>query len=347
MYFTEIELFQDHENIVFCYNKDLNLKMLIAIHSTILGPALGGCRMWAYPDEKIALEDVLRLSRSMTYKAALSNVNFGGGKAVIIGNTKQNKTPELMRIFGQFVERLNGLYITAEDVGTTVDDMKIVRSQTRHVVGLPEEEGGSGDPSGFTALSVLTAMRACVYYKMRQDNFRGVRVAIQGLGQVGSKLARLLAEEGAVLYVTDIEREKAEQIARELKAKVISPEEIYTIDADIFCPCALGGVVNSGSLPLFKVKIIAGGANNQLAHPEYGRYLLSKGIIYVPDYVANAGGLINVSYEGHKYSIDKVKDHISKIYETTMRIIKESVAQKASAQVIADWLAERRLKKPV
>lgn len=283
--------FDNHENVVFCSDEKTGLKAIIAIHNTNRGPALGGCRMWNYADEKEAVTDALRLSRGMTYKAALANLNLGGGKAVIIGNSKTDKTPELFRAFGRFVERLGGDYITAEDVGTSVQDMGYINESTSHVVGLDASKpGGSGDPSPLTALGVFQSIKAAVAYKLKENSLKGLTVAVQGLGHVGHNLCRLLAEAGAKLIITDIDEDTLKTYATQYGAQAVSPGEIYGIQADIFAPCALGAVVNDHTLTQFKCSIITGAANNQLERKEHGEILSRMGILYAPDYVVNAGG---------------------------------------------------------
>ncbi|MEB3701540.1 Glu/Leu/Phe/Val dehydrogenase [Candidatus Bealeia paramacronuclearis] len=338
--------FDNHENVVFCNDEETGLKAIIAIHNTNRGPALGGCRMWNYVDEQEAVTDALRLSRGMTYKAAIANLKLGGGKAVIIGNSKRDKSPELFRAFGRFVERLGGDYITAEDVGTSVQDMSYIHDTTSHVVGLDLSiQGGSGDPSPLTALGVFQSIKAAVAYKLEQSSLEGVTVAVQGLGHVGQHLCALLKEAGANLIITDIDAESLKICAEKFKAKTVAPHEIYGIQADVFSPCALGAVINDETIPLFKFPIIAGAANNQLARAEHGEIITEKGILYAPDYVVNAGGLISVSYEGPNFDPDVVRRHVEEIHDTLLVIFRKAEERGISTSDAADLLAEERFKR--
>ncbi len=333
--------FDHHEKVTFFYDKETGLKAIIAIHNTIRGPALGGCRMWPYVDDQHAITDVLRLSRAMTYKAAMANLPFGGGKAVIIGDSHKDKTRELFRAFGKFVEQLNGRYITAEDVGTSVQDMVFINETTPYVVGLP---GGSGDPSPFTALGVFESIKAAVYYRLKKDSLNGIRVAVQGLGHVGYDLCKLLADAGVELTVTDIDLELMDHAAKELGAKTVAPEDIYRANVDVFAPCALGSVINDLTIPQFKCKIIAGSANNQLESSAHGEILAKMKILYAPDYVVNAGGLIDVSYEGPSYNAQKVIAHEEKIKDTLLEVFHMAEKRHMSTSDAADLIAEERLR---
>ena len=331
--------FDGHEQVTFCHDAASGLKAIIAIHNTNLGPALGGCRYWAYASEEEAIKDVLRLSRGMTYKAALANLALGGGKAVIIGDPKVEKTPEKLRAFGRFVERLGGLYITAEDVGTSPQDMSIIAEDTRYVVGRDDKEGGSGDPSIMTALGVFPGIRACVFYKLGKSNLAGVRVGVEGLGHVGLDLVRRLADAGAHLVVTDINKGLVHKAIHEYGAKAVKPDDIFGADVDVFVPCALGGILNDHTIPQLKAKIIAGSANNQLAESYHAKVLEERGILYAPDYLINAGGLINVTYEGPKYNAETVKDHVESIYYTLLEIFETAKAYHMSTSDASDRLA--------
>ncbi|MCS6837581.1 MAG: leucine dehydrogenase, partial [Bdellovibrionaceae bacterium] len=303
--FEIIEKYGEHEEVVFCYDKTVGLKAIIAIHNTTLGPALGGTRMWDYKSEEEALIDVLRLSKGMTYKAAASGLNLGGGKAVIIGNPKTQKSEALFRAFGQFVNSLNGRYITAEDVGTCVTDMEHIFMETPWVTGIPKEFGGSGDPSPYTAHGVLMGIKAAVAFHLKTDSLRGIRVAVQGLGHVGYHLVGYLIQEGAQILASDIDPEKVEKVKKEYpQVTIVSPQEILFSACEVLAPCALGGIVNDETIPKLKCKIIAGGANNQLLERRHGDHLKELGILYAPDYVINAGGLINVVVELEGYSPD-------------------------------------------
>ncbi len=337
---TELE----HEQVVFCHDKIAGLRAIIAIHNTTLGPALGGTRMWPFKSEEEALIDVLRLSRGMTYKAAVAGLDLGGGKAVIIGDPKKDKSEMLFRAFGRFVESLNGRYITAEDVGTDVQDMEHVRTETNHVTGVAQAHGGSGDPSPFTAAGVFHGIRACVKEKMKRDDVEGLTVAVQGVGHVGNYLVEDLVEAGAKCIVTDIDKEKIKRVKDEFGVESVKPDDIYGVDADIFAPCALGAVVNDKTIPKFKFKIIAGGANNVLAEERHGDMLSKKGILYAPDYVINAGGLINVSIELEGYVKERAMLKIALIYDTLLKIFDIKKKKKIPTYKAADLLAEERIK---
>lgn len=333
--------FDRHEEVSFFCDKETGLKAIIAIHNTNRGPALGGCRMWPYADEQQAITDVLRLSRGMTYKAAMAHLPFGGGKAVIIGDSHKDKSPASMRAFGRCVEKLNGRYITAEDVGTSVEDMAFIRETTSHVVGLP---GGSGDPSPFTAIGVLEGIRAAVFYRLGKKTLNGIKVAVQGLGHVGYHLCKLLSEADAQLIVTDIEPDLVRRVVAEFKALAVSPEAIYSVEADVFAPCALGAVINDASIPQLKCVIIAGSANNELECHAHGELLSQKKILYAPDYVINAGGLIDVYYEGPNYDVNVVEQHVERIYDTLLDVCHKAEALHISTSEAADIIAEERFK---
>ncbi len=334
--------FDGHEQVTFCYDAASGLKAIIAIHNTNLGPALGGCRFWPYATEEEAIKDVLRLSRGMTYKAALANLELGGGKSVIIGDPHKDKTPEKLRAFGRFVERLGGLYSTAEDVGTSPKDMSIIGEVTSHVVGREAKEGGSGDPSIMTALGVFSGIRACVFYKMGKDNLNGVRVGVEGLGHVGIDLVRRLSEAGASLVVTDIDKSVVQKVVHQYGATSVGPNEIFAADIDVFAPCALGGILNDETIPQLKCKIIAGSANNQLAEHYHAAALEKKKILYAPDYLINAGGLINVTYEGPDYDIEAVTNHVEGIYFTLLEIFETAKAFHMTTSDASDRLARER-----
>ncbi|PWU16686.1 MAG: leucine dehydrogenase [Bdellovibrio sp.] len=333
----------EHEQVVFCNDKSVGLKAIIAVHNTALGPALGGTRMWNYNNEEDALIDVLRLSRGMTYKAAAAGLNLGGGKAVILGDAKTQKTEALFRAFGQFVNSLNGRYITAEDVGTGVKDMEYVFMETPWVTGIPKEMGGSGDPSPYTARGVLMGMTAAVKWQLGKDSVRGLRVAVQGLGSVGSHLVRNLVEEGAKVIISDIDPEKVKRLVAEYKVEPMAPEQILAADCDILAPCALGAVVNEQSIRKLKCKIIAGGANNVLAEARFGDQLKEMGILYTPDYVINAGGLMNVFVELEGYSSDRSMDKTKHVYDNCMNVFSIAKRDGVGTHVAADRLAEERI----
>jgi leucine dehydrogenase len=336
------ESFADHEQVVFISDERVGLRAIIAIHSTKLGPALGGCRMHPYADEASALRDVLRLSRGMTFKAAAAGLGLGGGKSVILGDPRKSKTPDLLRAMGMAVNRLGGRYITAEDVGTTVDDFAWVRQSTRHVVGLPEALGGTGDPSPTTALGVYHGIVAGVAHRLGRD-LRGLTVAVQGLGNVGWSLCRLLCEAGAHLVVCDIDPVLAGKAAAEFGAKIVEPDAVYAVQADVFSPCAMGAVVNDKTLPQMRFRVIAGGANNQLARDEHGRQLREREILYAPDFVINAGGLIRVASEHEGFNRAKVDSQVEGIGATLRRIFELADRDGMPTQSAAMRLVQERL----
>lgn len=334
--------FDKHQLVCFEYDPITNLKAIIAIHNTNRGPALGGCRFWNYQDEAEAVNDVLRLSRGMTYKSALANLDLGGGKAVIIGDASKIKTPELMKAFGRFVDKLNGLYITAEDVGTSPADMEHIHTQTNHVVGLDNKNGGSGDPSVLTAYGVYIAMKTSYKKLTGTDSLNGVKVAMQGLGHVGCYVLDHLTKEGAHVVVADINEKNVAKIVQEYGIKSVSPSEILFEKCDILSPCALGGIVNDSTINQLQCKIIAGAANNQLLEARHGDLLKDKGILYAPDYLINVGGLINVTYEGPAYNIDTVKKHVDGIQDTLMEIYDLAESENISSNRASDKIAESR-----
>lgn len=334
----------EHEQIVMCSEPSVGLKAIIAIHNTTLGPALGGTRMWPYNNEQEAIRDVLRLSRGMTYKAAISGLNLGGGKAVIIGDPRTDKTEELFRAFGRFIDSLGGRYITAEDVGIDVQDMEWVNSETKYVTGIPKSLGGSGDPSPVTAYGVYMGIKACCKKAYGSDSVKGKRIAVQGAGHVSSYLCKLLAKEGAELFICDIYDDKVNKLAKEVDAEVVEPDSIYSLDVDIFSPCALGGVINDDTMDHFNCDIIAGGANNVLEEEEkHGQMLLDRGIIYAPDYVINAGGLINVASELEGYNPERAHEKASRIYDTILDILDYSEENNTPTFVASNILAEERI----
>lgn len=341
--FEVISQHGDHEQVVFCHDKSVGLKAIIAIHNTALGPALGGTRMWNYKNEDEALVDVLRLSKGMTYKAAAAGLNLGGGKAVIIGDAKTQKTEGLFRAFGQFVNSLNGRYITAEDVGTSVSDMEYIFMETPWVTGIPKDFGGSGDPSPYTAHGVLMGLKAGAKFKLGTDDLRGVRVAVQGLGNVGTHLVKYLVQEGAKVIVSDIDADKIKSHVDQYKVTAVSPDAIVTTECEIFAPCALGAVVNDQSLPRLRCKVIAGGANNVLAEQRHGDHLREAGILYVPDYVINAGGLMNVFVELEGYSSDRSFEKTRRVYDNCMQVFEIAKKEGIGTHLAADRLAESRI----
>jgi len=334
-----------HEQVVFCHEQVTGLRAVIAIHNTILGPALGGCRMWPFESEEEALADAMRLSRGMTYKNAAAGLNLGGGKAVIIGDPTKDKSEALFRAFGRFVQSLGGRYITAEDVGTSVQDMEYIKMETDFVSGLPEEFGGSGDPSPFTALGAFEGIRASVKYRLKESSLKDIRVAIQGVGHVGYYLCELLHEAGADLIVSDIFEDKVERVVDNFGARSVSGDEIYSVDAEVFAPCALGAIINDDTISRMKFKIIAGGANNQLLDEKiHGRKLMEKNILYAPDYLINAGGVTNVFFEVIKeYSRDRVTKKVKNIYNILMEVYHIAEKENITTAEAAARLAEKRL----
>jgi leucine dehydrogenase len=334
----------DHEQVVYCHDKSVGLKAIIAIHNTALGPALGGTRMWNYKTEDEAITDVLRLSKGMSYKAAAAGLNLGGGKAVIMGDPKTQKTEGLFRAFGQFVNSLNGRYITAEDVGTGVKDMEHIFMETPWVTGIPKTFGGSGDPSPYTAHGVLMGIKASAHEKFGTDSLKGMRIAVQGLGNVGSNLVRYLIEEGAKVIVADIDPARVKQHHDQYGVEAVSPEQILFVDCDIQAPCAMGAIINDQSITRLKCKIIAGGANNQLAEARHGDQLRELGILYAPDYVVNAGGLMNVFVELEGYSSELAFEKTKKVYDNVKRVFEISKRENIGTHTAADRVAEERMK---
>ncbi|WP_423149482.1 Glu/Leu/Phe/Val dehydrogenase dimerization domain-containing protein [Rubrolithibacter danxiaensis] len=333
-----------HQNVVFCSDEDTGLKAIIAIHDTTLGPALGGTRMWPYRSESEALKDVLRLSRTMTYKASITGLNLGGGKGVIIGDSRLDKTEALMRRYGRFIKNLNGSFITAEEVGTNPRDMEFIRMETQHVTGFPESIGGSGDPSPITAKGVYMGIKACVKECFGNDTLAGRTVAVQGIGHVGESLVRLLREENAKVYINDINEERVRSVAKKYGAEAVSNNSIFDLEFDIYAPCALGGTVNSDTIQKMNCAIIAGSANNQLADEEvHGQMLLEKGILYAPDYLINAGGLINCYSELAGYSKKRTMQLAENIYEATRVVLRKSKKENISTIKAADIIAEKRI----
>ena len=334
--------FDDHERVVFCRDPAAGLRAIIAVHSTVLGPALGGCRMWPYGSEDAALTDALRLSQAMTYKHALAGTGQGGGKAVIIGDAKTDKTPALMRAMGRAVDALGGRYIVAEDVGTSVEDMAAVREVTRHVAGIAE--GGSGDPSPVTAYGVLCGIRAAVSHKFGRDDLAGVSVAVQGLGNVGYALSALLHEAGAALHVADIDGAVVARAVEAFSAATAEPEAIHAAPVDVFAPCALGGVLNNRTIPAIVAPIVAGAANNQLDEESDGTALAGRGILYAPDYAINAGGIINIAFEGD-YDRDLAMRRTEGIFDTLIEIFRRADAEGVPTNQVADHLAVERIER--
>ncbi len=330
----------DHEQLIFCHEPSSGYRGLIAIHNTTLGPALGGTRYWHYTSEHDAVIDALRLSRGMTYKAAVAGLALGGGKAVVMADHGTEEREAVFRAHGRFVESLKGRYITAEDVGTSPADMDYIHLETEHVVGL---QGRSGDPSPVTSYGVYRGIKACAKVTFGSDSLAGKTVAVQGCGHVGYNLCHFLHEEGARLVVTDIDTEKVKRVVEDFRARAVGLDEIYGVQAEVFAPCALGAVINDATVKQLKVPIVAGGANNQLAEERHGDLLEEKGILYAPDYVINAGGLINVNSELEGWSAERAQRKAGEIYDTLLRLFALAKEEGLPTYRAADRLAERRI----
>ena len=336
--------FDDHEQIVFCNDKDTGLKAIIGIHNSVMGPALGGTRMFNYANEWEALNDVLRLSRGMTYKAAITGLNIGGGKAVIIGDAKTQKTPELMRKFGEFVHSLSGRYITAEDVGMETADMDIVRDVTPYVTGISEERGGAGNPSPVKAYGVYVGMKAAAKQQFGSDVLSGKKVLVQGIGHVGETLVDYLTKEGALVTIADINEEKLNEVGTKYNAQIFRGDDLYSADVDIYAPCAMGATINNDTVYKLKAKVIAGAANNQLADENvHGAILQERGILYAPDFLINAGGIINVYAELAHYDRAEIMRKTENIYNTTLEICDFALANKITTHQAALTIAQNRI----
>jgi leucine dehydrogenase len=330
-----------HEQVVLCHDPSAGYRGIIAIHSTVLGPALGGTRFWSYASDDDAIVDALRLARGMTYKNAVAGLNLGGGKAVIIGDNKTTSRELIFRAHGRFVESLGGRYITAEDVGTSTADMDYVHMETKNVSGLA---GRSGDPSPVTAHGVFRAIQASAKERWGKDDVANLTIAVQGCGHVGYFLAKELHESGAKLIVTDIDAERVKRVVTEFSARAVAPDEIYGVDAKIFAPCALGAIVNDKTIPQLKVEIVAGAANNVLLEERHGDMLEKKGILYAPDYVANAGGVINVYSELAGWTSARAFRKADEIYDTVLKVFSIAKQDRIPSYVAADRLAEQRIR---
>ncbi|WP_147802857.1 Leu/Phe/Val dehydrogenase [Alkalicoccus halolimnae] len=340
--FTQMEQ-EDYEQVVVCQDKESGLKAIIAIHDTTLGPALGGTRMWTYSSEEAAFEDALRLARGMTYKNAAAGLNLGGGKTVIIGDPKKDKNEAMFRAFGRFIQGLNGRYITAEDVGTTVSDMDLVYSETDYVTGVSPAFGSSGNPSPVTAYGVYVGIKAAAKKAYGTDSLAGKKIAVQGIGNVAYSMCQYLHEEGAELIVTDINKESVERAVQEFGATAVGINEIYDVECDIYSPCALGATINDDTISRLKANVIAGAANNQLLENRHGDLLQEKGIVYAPDYVINSGGVINVADELLGYNRDRAMKKVETIYDSIERIFEISERDNIPTYVAANRLAEERI----
>lgn len=335
--------FDNHEQVVFCSDEESGLKAIIAVHNTNLGPAVGGCRMWDYANDDDAVYDVLRLAKGMTYKNAVARLPFGGGKSVIIGNAKEIKSEQLFRAFGRKLEGLGGSYYCAEDVNITCDDVALMNKETNYVLGL---EGKSGNPSPFTAYGTFLGIKAALQHQRGHQNFAGIKVAVQGLGSVAYALCKYLSDAGAELFVTDINQDAIKRVVNDFNATAVGIDEIYDLDVDVYAPCALGATVNDLTIPRLKATIIAGCANNQLAESRHGEIIREKGILYAPDYVINAGGIINVYYETapEGYSKAASNKHVEVIFDTLTEIFARSEKEQKSTHLIADELAQEIIK---
>ena len=345
MVFEEI-VKRGHEQVSYFHDPTLGLRGIVAIHNTVLGPALGGCRMWNYSSEEEALIDVLRLSKGMTYKAAIAGLNLGGGKAVIIGDPKLDKSEELFRSFGRFIEGLGGRYITAEDVGTSIKDMDYVRMETKYVTGISKSFGGSGDPSLLTAFGVYLGIKASVKFKLKKDSLEGLSISVQGLGSVGMELVKYLSNDGMKIFAYDIDKKLVDEAIDKYGVISISSDDIYNQDVDIYAPCALGATINDDTIPLLKCSIIAGAANNILKDPKkHSEDLMRKGILYAPDYTINAGGLINVYNELEGYNKDRAFSQAEAIYDILMDIFYKSEKDGITTNLASNQKAEERIHK--
>mgnify|MGYP000109017070 CR=1 FL=1 len=340
MAFFDLPDFDNHEQVVFCSDEESGLKAIIAVHSTKLGAAVGGCRLWDYASDEEALTDVLRLSKGMTYKNALAGLSMGGGKSVIIGDAKSLKSEALFKAFGNALNGLNGRYLSAEDVNITTADIAIANTVTPYVTGT---EGKSGNPAPFTALGTFLGIKASVKHKLNRDDLTGLTVAVQGLGSVGFALCEHLHKAGAKLIVTDISSESLDKAATTFGATVVGLDEIYHQEADIYAPCALGATINDETIDQIKAKIIAGCANNQLAESKHDQALVERGILYAPDYVINAGGIINVSFE-NDYCAEKSTKKVEEIYNTLLKIYTKADNDKRPTGIIADEMAQEIIK---
>jgi leucine dehydrogenase len=332
-----------HEEVVFLHDEASGLKAIVAIHSTVLGPALGGLRMWPYASEEEALTDVLRLSRGMTYKAAVSGLNLGGGKAVLIGNPEVDKSEALFRNLGRHIDGLGGRYITAEDVNTSVSDMEYVLMETDFVVGVPEVHGGGGDPSPFTAYGTLRGIEACLMRKYGSTEISDKAFSVQGVGHVGGHLVRMLRERGGKVFVTDINQDRVQQMVDDHGAESVPMDEIYDVDANVYAPCALGATINESTVPRLKCDIVAGAANNQLETTDWGTALEERGIVYAPDYAINAGGLMNVAVELQGYDQERAYRMVKGVYDNIERIFRIAERDSIPSWQAADRLAEERV----
>ncbi len=334
---------ENYEQIVYCQDRDSGLKAIVAIHDSTLGPGTGGCRMYPYASETEALEDVLRLSKGMTYKASISGLNLGGAKAVIIGDPRTVKTEALLKRFGRFVEGLGGRYITAKDVGITGPDLQIIQTQTKHILGIEGVANSSGDPSPVTAWGVYNGMKAAVKKAFGSDSLQGRTIAVQGLGYVSYTLVEYLTKEGAKVIAADIDRTREQLVQSKFGVSLVPVDEILGTKCDVFSPNAMGGAINAKTIPQLQCKVVAGAANNQLATDEDGFELMRRGILYAPDYAINAGGLVNIYHELGGYNKERAYDYVAGIYRTIENILDRSEKEKLPPHRVADLLAEERI----
>ncbi|HAN49523.1 MAG TPA: leucine dehydrogenase [Amoebophilaceae bacterium] len=335
----------EHEQVVYCYDKATGLKAIIAIHNTALGPALGGTRIWDYAYDDDALIDVLRLSKGMTYKAALANLKLGGGKAVIMGDVRQVKTEALLRKYGQFINSLHGRYITGPDVNTSMHDMASIAQETQYVQSLPSAMGGSDDPSPFTAYGTYLGIKAAVKKVYGTDQLKGKKIGVEGMGKVGTYLVKHLCKEEAQVYVTDVVQERLVAIAQAHQVHIVQPDIFYDLPLDVYAPCALGATLNDATIARLQCKIVAGAANNQLEDEQHhGRLLFDQGIVYAPDFLINAGGLINIYTDMYyTYSCELAYQHVERIYDTCLEVLNRSEKKHIPPSVVAEQLAEERI----
>jgi leucine dehydrogenase len=334
---------ESHEQLIFFREQVSGLRAILAVHDTTLGPAIGGVRMWQYAGESEAIGDALRLSKAMTYKAAGAGLNFGGGQTVIMGDPKTEKSESLFRALGRFIDSLGGRYIAAEGVGTTYNDMDYIRMETKYVVGIPGSRGGSGDPSPFCANGILRGLGACRRFLTGQDDLTDLRVAVQGVGRVGSILVDRLSQRGARITIADVDGDAVDRITSGHEVTVVPDQDIYDVECDVFCPCALGGIINDSTIDRLKCKVVAGAANNQLEDERHGDELHKRGILYAPDYIINAGGLINVAEEIYGYDEQRAMRKTEVIGDVLLKILEGARDQGLPTHKAADRFAEQRI----
>lgn len=335
--------YDQHEQILFVHDRVTSLRAIIAVHDTTFGPSLGGCRMWPYESEALAVKDVLRLSRGMTYKAAMAKVALGGGKSVIIGDSRAAKTPELLRAMGRAIDTLGGRYIVGEDIGTNPDDMREIRNTSRHVSCLSKKDGGYGDPAPMTALGTFSAIQAGVEASFGSDSMKGIHVTVQGVGNVGMRLCGMLADAGARLSVCDVHTPSAQLAKERFGATIVAGDAIFDVEADVFAPCAMGSVLSRESIPRLRVRVVAGAANNQLADAACGELLKDANIVYVPDYVANGGGLISCAAEWYRQDEGQITTQVLGIRTTSKEVIERARASNIATNVTSDQIARERI----